>query len=80
MIFGFDFSLLKKLHILTILDVFTYFNMANAPHIKSLSPLQNLIILSKHNFWSEKIASTWRFKVWFGPEQACLPLKSMFGQ
>ena len=80
MIFGSYFSLIIKLHIFTILDVFTYFNMINAPHLKNLSPFPNLSILSKHNFWSKKILSTWPFEVWLGPEQARLPLKSLFGQ
>ena len=41
MIFEFEFSLFFNYTLLTILEVFTYFNMANAPHLKNLSPLKN---------------------------------------
>ena len=47
------FSLKKNYKLFTILDVFTYFNIANQPHLKNLSPLQNLSIFCKRNFGSK---------------------------
>ena len=42
---------------LTILGVFTYFNIANQPNVNHFSPLKKLNILSKRNFWSKKYSA-----------------------
>ena len=39
---------------LTILGIFTYFNIAKMPYLEILSHIQNLNILSKRNFLLKK--------------------------
>ena len=36
---------------LTVLGIFTYFNIAKKPYLKNLSNIQNVNIVSKRNFW-----------------------------
>ena len=57
---------------LTVLGVFTYFNIAKKPNFKnlslslSLSHIQNLMSLLNTTFGKKK-TGTWRFELWFGP-------------
>ena len=39
---------------LTVLGIFTYFNIAKMPYLDNLSHIQNLNIFRKRNFWLKK--------------------------
>ena len=51
---GFNLSHKKHSKFLFISDDLTFIKIANQPHIKNLSPLQQLCILSKRNFKYKK--------------------------
>ena len=50
----------------TVLGIFTYFNIAKMPYLENLSHIQNLNIFRKPTFGKKK-TSDGRFEVWFGP-------------
>ena len=51
---------------LTVLGIFTFFNIAKKPYLENISHIQNLNIFSKRNFWKKKTPDG-RFELWFGP-------------
>ena len=54
---------------LTVLGIFTYFNIAKKPYLKNLSHIQNINVFGKRNIWFIKTRA-WRFEVWFWPLKA----------